>query len=74
MKQPLPQFATKDEAFKWLYAKELEYMDNTRFCFTDDPAGVSEYEEIKRGGCCGYFDAEIIVAGRPAQIGCNYGH
>jgi hypothetical protein len=74
MNQDTPTFKTKTEAMVWMIDKELEYNDNFRFCFLDDPAGRTEYEYRRNQGCCGYFDAEIIVDGRPAKIGCNYGH
>jgi hypothetical protein len=51
-----------------------QFRDNYRFAFLDDPAAVAAYEEAERAGCCGSYDADIIVAGRPAWIGCNYGH
>jgi acetylornithine deacetylase/succinyl-diaminopimelate desuccinylase-like protein len=68
-------FASKGAAFDWL-ADELDHdcCDNFRFCFLDDPAGIAEYEKQVAYGCCGSRDLKITVLGRPAQVGCNYGH
>ena len=68
-------FATEQEAADWM-SEEVDdpYQDNDRFAFKDDPEAVKRYEEFQGRGCCGYFDADIIVAGRPAMIGCNFGH
>lgn len=40
----------------------------------DDPIGESLYESIRDEGCCGFFDEEIMINGRLAKIGCNFGH
>ncbi len=69
-----PAFQTTDEAWQWVYEQDLEYADNHRFAFTDDPTAVAEYEEKQERGCCGSFDSIIEVNGRRAYIGCNYGH
>lgn len=68
-------FDSKQDAFEWL-ADELDHdcVDNLRFCFLDDPAGVGEYEKAAEYGCCGSRDVEITVEGRPARVGANYGH
>lgn len=48
--------------------------DNFRFAYLDDLAGLEAYEKAVSRGCCGYADIEILVGGRPAMVGCNYGH
>ena len=69
------EFATREEAEEWVNEQFREdCMDNVRFCYTDDDQDCMAYEEQREDGCCGSFDADIIVAGRPASIGCNYGH
>lgn len=78
-KQPLiPSFATEAEAFEWMYEglheAEERCIDNDRFAYKDDEEAMFRYDEIADSGCCGSFDNDIIVAGRPAIIGCNYGH
>lgn len=49
-------------------------IDGYRFAFDDDAEAVARYEAVYDSGCCGYFDRDIIVGGRPARIGCNFGH
>jgi hypothetical protein len=74
----IPPFATKEEALDWMYEgferDDERCIDNERFAFLDDSKAVNEYENIKEGGCCGFYDVEIVVDGRPAIMGCNYGH
>lgn len=72
----VPTFATQEEASEWMYStlEGEEYFDSERFAFDDDAAAVGEYEAIRDGSCCGFFDETIIVDGRPARIGCNFGH
>jgi len=69
------EFENYDEAEAWMVTQfEDDNVDNERFAFDDDPEAVARYIEKQDAGCCGFFDEEIIVAGRPAMIGCNYGH
>ncbi len=70
----MKEFETKADAFDWLLEQDLDYMDNERFAYLDDPEQVAAYEDAREHGCCGYVDVDIIVGGRPAMIGCNYGH
>lgn len=49
-------------------------VDNYRFAFLDDAVMCAEYEEIECSGCCGSMNLFVIVDGREALIGCNYGH
>ena len=71
-----PTFNSEDEAFDWMYdcVKDEDCVDNFRFAYKDDPAQVEMYEEIYRSGCCGNFDVTVIINGRMAMVGCNYGH
>ena len=68
-------YETEDEAFA---AMEVSVDDNCidglRFAYLDDDAALAVYAEIESNGCCGFHDEEIIVNGRRATIGCNYGH
>lgn len=68
-------FATEREARDWMYASvKDECIDNYRFAYDDDEGAVADYLDTQNDGCCGFFDAEVVVAGRKARIGCNYGH
>lgn len=51
-----------------------EYIDNERFAFIDDAEEIAVYRAREESGCCGFHDAEVVVAGRAALVGCNYGH
>ena len=42
--------------------------------FLDDEAEMAKYNAAIATGCCGVFDEEILIDGRMATIGCNYGH
>jgi hypothetical protein len=73
--QNMPCFATKEEAFEWMVEKvDDPYIDNYRFAFVDDMEQAAEYEEKADSGCCGSADYDIMVGGRRALVGCNYGH
>ena len=65
-----PSFAA---AFAWLY-EDHEYADNMRGAYLSDFAGLAECDAIAEGGCCGSVDYEVLIAGKPARVGCNYGH
>jgi hypothetical protein len=68
-------FPTYKQAEAWMEQQvDDPYVDNYRFAYLDDPAGMSKYNEIESKGCCGCFDEEITILGRPAKIGCNFGH
>lgn len=70
-----PDFATIEDAYAWMKScVDDPCVDNHRFAFKDDDNAVGEYTRQQDEGCCGFFDADITVAGRPAMIGCNYGH
>ena len=68
-------FTTKELAIEWAvsYADDA-CVDNERFAFVDDPKAVSEYEKQKDDGCCGFLDETVMVNGKLAMVGCNYGH
>lgn len=74
----LPAFNTKEQAIEWmvdiLEQEGESCIDNKRFAFVDDPTQVAEYATRSAEGCCGSVDHEVIVAGRPAMVGCNFGH
>lgn len=71
----VPSFNTEEEAFDWMYVLvSASCFDNERFCFSDDPEAVQQYEQQRCDGCCGSFDTVIKVDGREATIGCNYSH
>ena len=71
----LPSFASKEDAIEWMYKKvDDPCTDNYRFAFGDDAKAMAEYDDQVRSGCCGFFDEEIMVGGRKANIGCNFGH
>ena len=73
--QPLPTFSTIQDANEWMDEQvDDPYQDNYRFAFTDDEGEMANYEHKQSTGCCGSFDSEVIVDGRKAWIGCNYGH
>lgn len=77
MSQELKKFASEQEASDWMYDEAVvdeDCIDNYRFAFQDDNEAMNQYEDIRSGGCCGFFDEEIMVAGRLATIGCNFGH
>jgi hypothetical protein len=69
------KFNTQEESEAWMEAEVNDAcVDNHRFAYLDDAAGMLEYEKQKLQGCCGFFDEQISIAGRMASIGCNYGH
>lgn len=49
-------------------------VDNHRFAYEDDAEGMAKYDAKAADGCCGFYDRRITILGRPARIGCNYGH
>jgi len=76
-KQELREFPSFAAAEFWMTSDpnlDLENADNIRSTFLNDPAGISEYIEIANHGCCGAYDVFVTINGKPAAIGCNYGH
>ena len=73
--EPKDQFKTKEDAFDWMEEQvDDPCVDNYRFAFIDDENEMITYENLQATGCCGFFDVEIMVDGKLATIGCNYGH
>jgi hypothetical protein len=73
--QPVPSFNTLKEANEWMENKvDDPCIDNYRFAYDGDEEASKNYDEVQRHGCCGSFDRRVMVAGRLATIGCNYGH
>lgn len=73
--ESLPSFDTQEEAFEWVERQvDDPCVDNYRFAFEDDPEAVTKYNTAVAEGCCGFFDRTVFVAGKPALIGCNFGH
>ena len=71
----MQNFISLEAAWEWVEAMvDDPCVDNYRFTYVDDPIGESLYESISLEGCCGFFDEEIMINGRLAKIGCNYGH
>lgn len=71
----VPSFDTEADAFAWM-DKQVDdpCVDNHRFAFLADHPAVENFWEKSNEGCCGSFNKSIIVAGKHALIGCNYGH
>lgn len=71
----VPEFASTDEAYEWMKAQvDDPCVDNFRFAFIGDEPEILKYNAAQNEGCCGSFDREVLVGGRLATIGCNYGH
>jgi hypothetical protein len=69
------RFDSEREAFAWMYDfVDDSCIDNGRFAWADDPKEVEKYHKQADNGCCGFFDTEVVIKGRKALIGCNYGH
>ena len=71
----LPEFDSFDAAWDWAHEQEDDGChNNDRFAFVDDAEAMAKFREAEANGCCGSFEADIIVGGRRAVIGYNYGH
>lgn len=69
------KFDTESDAAESMYeCVNDECVDNYRFAFEDDETAMVDYDRRRDSGCCGSFDEEVVVNGRNAVIGCNYGH
>lgn len=69
------EFASVDDAIEWAVTNvDDPCVDNIRFSFIDDDEAMNKYGIAQDNGCCGFFDEEVIVNGKPAIVGCNYGH
>lgn len=68
-------FSNMQDAYDWMEEQVADpCVDNYRFAWTDDQAEMAMYDHKRGTGCCGFFDATVIIDGREAQLGCNYGH
>lgn len=69
------EFRTREDAEAWMTLQvDNDCVDNERFAFLDDVEAMKKYQEAEENGCCGFFDEEVLVGGRKAMVGCNYGH
>jgi hypothetical protein len=68
-------FDSFEAAIAWMYDEvDDPFVDNVRTAHVGDEAAMAAYDDARDHGCCGFFDADVVVAGRPAMVGCNYGH
>lgn len=72
-------FNTPEEAFIWLedYIHNIinDWCDdNYRFCYIGDKETESIYDTSLSKGGDGFMDIQVIIDGKRAVIGCNYGH
>jgi hypothetical protein len=71
----MPEFETVEEAYEWMEAEvDDPCIDNHRVCYLDDPESIGVFEEMESNGCCGSSNYDVVIQGRHARIGCNYGH
>jgi len=74
----MEKFVSEVSARHWFFQHvndmDVDNIDNVRFAFKDDVEAMEAYENQRDNGCCGSIDVDITVNGRPAVIGCNYGH
>lgn len=57
--------------------EDYEYANNRRIFQKGDWESEAEYEEIHKGGCCGFVDYQrvpFLVDGKEYYFGFNYGH
>lgn len=72
----MESFDTKEQAVEWMRRSlaDDDNPDNERFAFLDEYGEMVAYHQAEANGCCGFFDEEVLVGGRRAMVGCNYGH
>jgi hypothetical protein len=71
----MEKFKTYKEAEAWMVEQVNDpCIDNLRSTFMDSKKGMETYKKARLKGCCGFFDDVVIIAGKKAMIGCNYGH
>lgn len=71
----IPTFATLEEAEEWMEQQvDDSCVDNHRYAKCSDGQAVEQYRKQEANGCCGFFDAEVMIAGELWLVGCNYGH
>ncbi len=51
-----------------------EFADNYRFCEVGNKEDEALYQRICDGGCCGFYDTEVIFEDKKYMVGFNYGH
>lgn len=70
------EFDTLEDAWEVVYAltDDDPCCDNSRFAWFDDKDAMEKYDKQRDEGCCGFIDLEVMIAGRKAWIGLNYGH
>lgn len=49
-------------------------VDNERWARKRNSPDRRRYKKAKKSGCCGFYDAEIVIDGQTYLIGFNYGH
>lgn len=76
MQNQIPEFYSKVDASIWMELMMVDEscVDNERFAYVEDSIAMAQYDKQQDDGCCGSFDAVIMVDGKEAMIGCNYGH
>ena len=68
-------FDTFGDAFEWLHKKvDDPCIDNDRMYFLGDAVAEKVFLDQSENGCCGALEVDVIIAGKKARIGCNYGH
>lgn len=59
------------------YMDNFSCPDRLRFFLKGDKESESEYEEIRKKGCCGFMDYQkypFLIGGGEYYFGFNYGH
>ncbi len=75
--QEIKSFETEQAAWDWMIDEELKgeiNIDNERFAYIDDEPAQAKFLQQSSDGCCGNFEADVLINGRKAWIGCNYDH
>lgn len=55
-------------------SKDKDCVDNERWARKRNSPDRRRYAKARKSGCCGFYDAEIIIDGETYLIGFNYGH
>lgn len=65
-----------DKLYEEVVALDLDCADNFRIAKADDSWDRDRvaFDEVVEAGCCGSYNAEVVVDGVEYLIGCNYGH
>ena len=48
--------------------------DNWRFAWNDDNTEMTAYAAVSNAGTAEPFDEKVVIEGREAWVGCNYGY